>query len=163
MEVFGKQKRDILVSRVEKARNAQEETKVQFQSALEQFSSVVKVPGSELQTKYNKLKAELDKSEASAKNVHNRVADVESVCKALFKEWNSELDQYTNKDLRRKSEDKLKQTQARCDQLTASEKSTRSFRRFATRSCSSNIILTLRPSLRFRVSLFPLSQMSHRS
>jgi hypothetical protein len=122
METFGKQKRDILVSRVEKARDAQENTKKQFQTALEQFSSVVKVPGSELQTKYNKLKSELDKSEASAKEVSTRISDVENVTKALFKEWKSELDQYTNKDLRRASEQKYKQTQARCDQLIGAMK-----------------------------------------
>lgn len=122
MEAFGKQKRDILVSRVEKARDAQQETKKQFQTALEKFSSVVKVPGSELQNKYNQLKTELDKSEASAKEVSTRIADVESVTKALFKEWKSELDQYTNKELRHSSEQKLKQTQERCDQLIGAMK-----------------------------------------
>ena len=122
MEAFGKQKRDILVSRVEKARDAQAETKEQFKTALEKFSSVVKVPGSELQNKYNQLKAELDKSEVSAKEVSTRIADVESVTRALFKEWNSELDQYTSKELRRSSEQKLKQTQARCDQLIGAMK-----------------------------------------
>ena len=122
MEAFGKQKRDILVSRVEKARDAQQETKEQFQTALEKFSSVVKVPGSELQNKYNQLKAELDKSEASAKEVSKRIADVESVTNALFKEWKSELDQYNSKELRRSSEQKLKQTQDRCDQMIGAMK-----------------------------------------
>jgi len=122
METFGKHKRDILVSRVEKARDAQEDTKQQFQSALEKFSSVVKVPASELQNKYNQLKAELDKSEAQAREVSTRIADVEEVSKALFKEWQTELDQYTNKELRRASEQKFKQTQARCDQLIGAMK-----------------------------------------
>jgi membrane-associated HD superfamily phosphohydrolase len=122
METFGKHKRDILVSRVEKARDAQEDTKQQFQTALEKFSSVVKVPGSELQNKYNQLKAELDKSEAQAKEVSTRIADVEDVAKALFNEWKSELDQYTNKDLRRTSEQKLKQTQDRYEQLIGAMK-----------------------------------------
>ena len=122
METFGKHKRDILVSRVEKARDAQEDTKKQFQTALEKFSSVVKVPSSELQNKYNQLKSELDKSEAQAKEVSTRIADVEDVSRALFKEWNTELDQYTNKELRRTSEQKLKQTQDRCDQLIGAMK-----------------------------------------
>jgi hypothetical protein len=122
MEVFGKEKRDILVSRVEKARDAQQEAKQEFQSALEQFSSVVKIRSSELQDKYNQLKAELDKSEAGAKNVSKRIADVERVTKDLMKEWNKELDQYSNKDLRLISEKKYKQTQERCDQLIAAMK-----------------------------------------
>ena len=122
METFGKHKRDILVDRVEDARDAQQDAKEQFKSALEQFSSVVKVPAGELQDKYDKLKAELDKSESRARAVSTRIADVESVSKALFKEWESELDQYTNQDLRRASEQKLKQTQARCDQLIGAMK-----------------------------------------
>lgn len=122
METFGKHKRDILVDRVEKARDSQEETKQQFQSALEKFSSVVKVPTSELQNKYNQLKSELDKSEAKAKEVSTRIADVENVAEALFDEWQSELEQYTNKDLRRTSEQKLKQTRGRYDQLIGAMK-----------------------------------------
>jgi chromosome segregation ATPase len=122
MEAFGKHKRDILVDRVESARDAQQDAKEQFKSALEQFSTVVKVPASELQDKYNKLKDELDKSESKANAVSTRIEDVESVSRALFKEWESELDQYTNKDLRRASEQKLKQTKARCDRLITAMK-----------------------------------------
>lgn len=122
METFGKHKRDILVDRVGNAREAQEDAKQQFQSALEQFSSVVKVLTSELQSKYNQLKSELDKSEAKAKAVSTRIADVEKVAKALFDEWESELEQYSNKDLRRASEQKLKQTQSRYDQLIGAMK-----------------------------------------
>src|SRR4030042_1546231 len=122
MEAFGKHKRDILVERVENARDAQQDAKEQFKSALEQFSTVVKVPAGELQDKYNKLKDELDKSESKAKDVSTRIEDVESVSRALFKEWESELDQYTNKDLRRASEQKLKQTRDRCDQLIGAMK-----------------------------------------
>jgi uncharacterized protein YhaN len=122
METFGKHKRDILVDRVEDARDAQQDAKEQFKSALEQFSTVVNVPASDLQDKYDKLKAELDKSESKAKDVSKRIEDVESVSKALFKEWESELDQYTNKDLRRASEQKLIQTQTRCDQLISAMK-----------------------------------------
>ncbi len=122
METFGKHKRDILVDRVGKARDAQEDAKEQFQSALEKFSSVVKVPSSDLQNKYNQLKAELEKSEAKAEAVSTRVADVESVAEALFDEWQSELSQYTNKDLRRTSEQKLKQTRYRYEQLIGAMK-----------------------------------------
>lgn len=122
METFGKHKRDILVDRVGNAREAQEDAKEQFQTALEKFSSVVKVPTGELQNKYNQLKTELDKSEAKAKAVSTRIADVESVAKALFDEWESELEQYNNKDLRRTSEQKLKQTQGRYDQLISAMK-----------------------------------------
>ena len=117
METFGKHKRDILVDRVGDARDAQEGAKQQFQTALEKFSSVVNVPSSDLQNKYNQLKSELDRSETKANAVHTRIADVEDVAKALFSEWKSELKQYSSQDLRRSSEQKLVQTEARYNQL----------------------------------------------
>ena len=48
MEKLGYPKRDLMVSRVESARDAQQEAKDQFESALEKFSSVLKVDGGEL-------------------------------------------------------------------------------------------------------------------
>jgi predicted nucleic acid-binding Zn-ribbon protein len=122
METFGKHKRDILVSRVGNARDAQEDAKVQFQTALEKFSSVVKVSNTELKDKYNQLKSELDKSESKAKDVSTRIADVEKVAKDLFAEWKSELGQYTNKNLRQVSEQKYVRTQAKYEQLIGAMK-----------------------------------------
>jgi inorganic pyrophosphatase len=110
MEKLGKAKRDILVDRVKSARDAQEQTKEQFASALDKFRSVVNVPAGKLQEKYDLLKGELDKSEAKAAAVKKRIADVEDVSKALFDEWTKELDQYKNSDLRAESKKKLDQT-----------------------------------------------------
>lgn len=122
MEAFGYHKRDLLVDRVQDARNAQENAKEQFQSALEKFSAIVELQEGKLQEKYKQLKNELDKSESRAKAVRDRIADVEKVAKALFKEWESELDQYSSEDLRRSSEEKLKQTRQRYTQLIGAMK-----------------------------------------
>jgi predicted nucleic acid-binding Zn-ribbon protein len=117
MEKFGVHKRDIMVDRVEKARDSQEEAKEQFQSALEQFSSVLNYKGGKLEDKYKTLQAEYDKSEAKADDVKERIDAVEDVSEALFAEWENELDQYTNKSLRRDSEQKMVQTRRQYDQL----------------------------------------------
>ncbi|MHC4584649.1 MAG: DUF2959 domain-containing protein [Planctomycetota bacterium] len=122
MEAFGQHKRDILVSRVEDARDAQEDAKEQFKSALEKFSDVVEFSGGKLQDKYNQLKSELDKSKSKAKSVRSNISGVENVAKALFKEWESELDQYASDELRRSSEQKLKQTRQRYSQLITAMK-----------------------------------------
>ena len=110
METFGYHKRDILVERVEKSRDAQEEAKEQFQSALEKFSSVVSFEGGELQEKYEQLNAELERSEDKAQKVRNRINEVEEVAEALFKEWEKELNEYSSERLRQSSEEKLGQT-----------------------------------------------------
>jgi len=119
MEKFGVHKRDIMVDRVEEARDSQEEAKEQFQSALEQFSKVLNFKGGKLEDKYKTLKAEYDKSEAKADDVKKRIDAVEDVSEALFNEWDNELDQYSNASLRRDSERKMVQTRRQYDQLIA--------------------------------------------
>ncbi len=122
MEVFGYHKRDLLVERVEDARDAQEDAKEQFQSALEKFSAVVNFKGGELEDKYKELKDELERSESKADAVRKRIDDVEDVSEALFREWESELGQYTNERLRRSSEQKLGQTRRGYSQLISAMK-----------------------------------------
>ena len=113
MEKLGYPKRDLLVSRVEQARDSQQAAKEQFQSALERFRAVVNFRGGELEAKYNELNAELERSEARAQTVHQRIAAGEDVAEARFKEWEAELAQYTNEPLRRASARQLVQTRQR--------------------------------------------------
>jgi hypothetical protein len=117
MEKFGVHKRDIMVDRVEEARDSQQAAKEQFRSALEQFSQVLNYKGGDLEDKYKTLQAAYDKSEARAAEVKKRIDAVEDVSGALFDEWQDELDQYTSKSLRRDSEKKLAQTRKQYDQL----------------------------------------------
>jgi hypothetical protein len=116
-EKVGYHKRDILVSRVEKARDGQEEAKETFKDALERFKEVVDVDGGDLQAKYDKLRAELKGCERRAGGVHDRVDSVEKVAEALFKEWNGELDQYTDAGLRHASEQQLRDTRRSYDRM----------------------------------------------
>lgn len=117
MEKMGYAKRDILSSRVKSARDAQEDAKKEIQSALDQFGKVVAYQGGDLEATYKKLNSELQNSEDSADNVRKRIKDVESVADALFSEWKTELGQYSNADLRRKSEEKLTQTKVRYNEM----------------------------------------------
>ncbi len=110
MEKFGVHKRDILVDRVEEARDGQEEAKEQFASALEQFTAVVGFKGGDLQSKYKDLKSELESSEDRAKEVTERIDSVENVAAALFGEWEEELEQYSDPNLKRRSEEQLRDT-----------------------------------------------------
>ncbi len=122
MEQFGVHKRDLLVQRVEAARDNQEEAKEQFKSALERFSSVVNFDGGELQQKYDQLSAELEKSESNAEDVRDSIESVEDVSQALFAEWETELNSYSDQKMRRISERKLKETQQQYTKLIAAMK-----------------------------------------
>jgi hypothetical protein len=117
MEKLGYHKRDLMVDRVQEARDAQEEAKEQFESALEKFRSVVKVDGGKLEEKYDLLKAEYDKSKSKADAMSERINSVENVAKALFSEWELELNQYTNASLRKSSKTKLTKTRRQYTQL----------------------------------------------
>ena len=80
MERIGFAKRDILASRIEAAGDAQEETKEQFQTALERVRQVVSFDGGELEERYEILSDELERSEAKAEIVRERIASVEARC-----------------------------------------------------------------------------------
>lgn len=116
-EKLGWAKRDILVDRVKDARDDQETAKKQFQTTLEQFKSVTSFNGGDLEAKYKKLNSGYEASEKRAIDVRERIKSVETVASDMFREWNDELKQYSNADLRRSSEQKLDQTKDRYNQL----------------------------------------------
>lgn len=107
MERFGIEKRDLLIERVEEARDAQEETKEQFTDALEQFSALVDFDGGELERLYDRLQTELKDSEAAASRVSERITAIETVAGDLFREWERELGNYSSESLRRQSQQQL--------------------------------------------------------
>jgi len=117
MEKLGIPKRSILVDRVQESHDAQEKAKEQITSALDRFLAVTKTNGGDLQRKYEELNAEFTRSEARAKDVRDRIAAVEDVAQALFREWNQELKQNSNPTLRSESQREYDQTQQRYDQL----------------------------------------------
>lgn len=119
LESIGVEKRDILVDRVEGARDAQNAAKEQFASALEQYRSVVAFDGGELEDVYDRLNASYERSESRAKTVTQRVDAVERVAEDLFAEWEDELDQYSDAGLRRQSERLLRQTRDRYGEVLA--------------------------------------------
>jgi hypothetical protein len=120
MEKMGIPKREILVDRVGEARKSQEEAKEQFSSALEKFIAITHYEGGELQAKYEQLNSELTRSETRAKDVRDRIAAVADVSQALFSEWKSELNQYTDASLRSKSQQQFELTHRRYDDLMRS-------------------------------------------
>ena len=117
MEEIGIHKRDILIDRIEEAQQAQQEGQEQFKSALEQFKSVANFDGGDLEKMYNRLNDEYENSVEAGEDIRDRIEKVDSVATALFEEWQEELGQYTNANLRRDSERQLKDTERRYQRL----------------------------------------------
>ncbi len=122
LEKVGYAKRDILSSRVKAARDAQQDAKKEIVNALEAFSQTVNFQGGELETQYRRLAGKLDDSEAAAAVVRKRIADVQDVGDALFREWRQELGQYSSDELRRRSEQQLALTRRRYDAMVGAMK-----------------------------------------
>ena len=122
LEKVGIPKRDVMVYRVEKARDTQQETKEQFKSALEQFTAATNFKGGDLEATYKRLNDAYEASLGKAEEVRSRIADIESVSEALFTEWKQEITQYSNASMRQNSQRKLEATQAHYHQLISSMK-----------------------------------------
>ncbi|WP_127347322.1 DUF2959 domain-containing protein [Pseudidiomarina mangrovi] len=117
MEKLGYEKRDILVDRVEQASDAQGDAQETFQSALEQFQQVIGTPESELNSVYQDINSAFEDSQAAAKRVSDRIDQVEKVAEDLFDEWETELGEYSNANLRRQSEQQLNDTRRQYNAL----------------------------------------------
>jgi ElaB/YqjD/DUF883 family membrane-anchored ribosome-binding protein len=117
LEKVGLERRELLVSRVDKAREAQKDAQEQFEDALEQFQAVVGYTGGDLEKMYDKLSSEYEASARRAEEVRERIRKVEEVARSLFEEWKTEIGQYRDPALRRESEAKLAATRRRYDQL----------------------------------------------
>jgi len=117
MEKMGVHKRDIMQDRVKDARNSQEDAKEEFKTTLQLFSEVVTIKSGDLEKTYNKLNKAYENADASATEVRDRIASIESVSKALFKEWRAENKTYSNPEFRRNSEAQLRDAEARYETM----------------------------------------------
>lgn len=119
MEKVGIHKRDIMVDRVEGARNAQEDAQQQFKDALEQFGSVVALEETDLKKSYDRLNGEYEACRSAADTVSSRIDRIETVADDLFAEWQDEIALYQNRELARNSSRQLEETKVRYKEMMA--------------------------------------------
>jgi len=110
MEKVGIHKRDILVDRVESARDAQDEAQQEFKSALEELSSVINFDGGDIQSVYETLNDQYLSSKGAAEQVTAKIDKIEDVAQALFEEWEDEITQYKSAKFKQSSQSQLRQT-----------------------------------------------------
>jgi len=107
-ESIGDHKREIVVYQVEQACISLQETKEEFEETLERFKSLVCVNDSGLDHRYNLLNRQYQFCRSKSDAVSNKIRAIQEVSEALFIEWESELDQYSNRALRNSSKQQLK-------------------------------------------------------
>lgn len=122
MEKLGYHKREILVDRVEDGREAQQDAKKEFQSALKAFQAATGFHGGDLEALYDKLSAHYEACADKVETVDKRIESIEDVSERLFDEWKSENGQMQSLELRSQSEQQLADTRARCAALIGAMK-----------------------------------------
>ena len=94
--LLGHHKRDIVVIQVDQACESLKESRDQFVDALDRFKSIVKL---------------------EAEQVSQRIQAIEDVSEALFAEWEAELELYSNRALRARSQQQLKKSRLQYQRL----------------------------------------------
>ena len=110
MATFGKEKRDILVSRVKDSKKEQQQAKEQIKTTMESFQELTGFRGGQLEKNYKKLNGEYEKAEDSARKLHDRIDSIDKVSNDLFKEWQKEIDGMDNRKLKQQSSAMLRQS-----------------------------------------------------
>jgi chromosome segregation ATPase len=117
LETVGIEKREILSSRVHRAKSSQQEAQKEFRDALEKFRAVTGQHGGALEQRYEELRDAYERSEQQAQEVSDRIDAVEDVADALLDEWKQELERYEDASLRRRSAERLAATRGEVQRL----------------------------------------------
>lgn len=117
MGVLGKSKREILVSRVDKARASQEQAREQFVVNHELFRAVPQSSERNLVGQYKALRRETKRTNSRADEVRKRIASVESVANSLFRDWEKDQARLRNPSYAGASERSLAETRQRYDAM----------------------------------------------
>lgn len=117
MEAFGVHKRELLVDRVQDGREAQQEAKEQFQTALDAFRSIADFDGGEVEELYERLDDEYQESVERVEEVRDRIESIDKVSRDLLNEWEGELDVIKDPELRAADEAMLADARQRTDSL----------------------------------------------
>ena len=120
----GQYKRDLLLNRVEKARQCHERAKNQFEVVLANYADIIDANAGDIRNEYNKLNRECKRARKISKDIYRKVKDVEDIGKPLFRNWEDELGEYNNEAIRRSSEEQLDITRRNYLKLVHSIKST---------------------------------------
>jgi hypothetical protein len=113
MEKLGKEKRDILVQRIIDGKKDQEKAREQIKTTMQAFQELTGFKGGDLEKVYNKLNGEYESAEGRANDLSNRIKSIDQVAKDMFREWEKEIGQMRNRELKARSSQMLRDTRTR--------------------------------------------------
>lgn len=115
--LLGNHKRDLVVAQVDQVCGSLKESRDQFVDALDQFKTIARLPDSPLEQRYRHLKRRYELCRDKADEVSQRIQAIAAVSEALFVEWEQELELYSNRTLKTRSQQQLKKSRAQYSKL----------------------------------------------
>jgi Protein of unknown function (DUF2959) len=116
MRTLGKEKRDILVNRIQDAKKDQDQTKQKLQTTMESFQALTGFKGGSLEKSYKRLNSDYESAQSQADKLHDKIQSIDQVSNDLFKEWQGEINDMDNVKL--KSQDLVMLRNAKTRQAT---------------------------------------------
>lgn len=116
--VFGYEKRELFKKSVTALQNDQKDAQKEFKDALTRIKELYAFQGGELESVYEKVKTSYERCTSEANDVHARIENMEDLAKAMFTEWEKEIQQYSNANLAATSREQLRLTKDRYAQLS---------------------------------------------
>jgi len=111
--VFGYEKRELFKKSVTALQAEQKDAQQEFKDALTRLKELYAFHGGELESVYQKVKSSYDSCDSEAKAVHTRIESMEDIAGAMFREWEKEIQQYSNPTLAANSREQLRNTKDR--------------------------------------------------
>jgi DNA repair exonuclease SbcCD ATPase subunit len=118
-ETVGYEKREMLIDRLQEARDSQVGAKQQMQTALYTLRRIGSVPETELEDLHDDLATEVNRAKDQLDDLHDDIAAVESVARSLFDDWEDDLAKFENQEARNRSQEELRDTRKRHETLVA--------------------------------------------
>lgn len=122
--IFGPRRdlRQVLKDAVESVKKSQDRAVRHFEDTYEELKSISGFQGGELEERYKVLDESYKRSSEKANDVRTQIKAVEKAADKLFSEWNNEIKQLTNDELRRSSRQKYCKCITNFDELWVSLK-----------------------------------------
>jgi Protein of unknown function (DUF2959) len=113
MRTLGKEKRDILVSRIQDAKKDQDQTQQKLQTTMESFQALTGFKGGSLEKSYKRLNSDYESAASQAGKLHDKIQSIDQVSNDLFKEWQGEINDMDNAKLKSQDLVMLRNAKAR--------------------------------------------------
>ncbi len=121
-KLLGRDKRDILVNRIDQGLQTQQDALRQLEKTFDALQALVAYEGDDLGGVHRKVMAEFERAENRAQRVRDRIVGAEVVADDLFKEWEYENVQIADPELRSGSRAEMAETRERYERVIAAMK-----------------------------------------